>query len=420
MKSIIRAKCRGNTVQKLMDADNLFKLAELQPEASTLNDSAKQHRMQQIQQAYNPDALAKLRTELDKFSQGDRALTALNFYLEFEKCSPLVLFHTFPRKGIRNLNNNGIQQSYGDHVRLLLLGFDMFDQSDIDWLMTRLWGSPADTTPSDLEDIVDAYHKLSLDPTTKAAIWIIAALHDYGKIFRRGFGLDAEDAEPLCKGLLAELADPALHDFIQFGIRHHDLIEYVITGETPCHFISEPASMLEGQLKKASMPMLALIQFIGAASLGEGRITKEKREIYHACMNGEITKDHSTSARLGRLLFGTQVLPSQTHKLQAENCLRDLNELDRLVLTSMLEIAVLHDWTDVRTSVLAQSKYEPEAVSTMLDSLIGAAKMWKDSYADHTHVVFENPDAAINGFKQEEIAPLSTRLLNGSQALIIL
>ena len=51
-------------------------------------------------------------------------LTGLELYYALERSTPLLQFHAILRDGPQNRDGSGLQQSYGDHNRLLMLGLD--------------------------------------------------------------------------------------------------------------------------------------------------------------------------------------------------------------------------------------------------------------------------------------------------------
>lgn len=405
----------------------LLNLTQKLSEPSLISEEEQQHRADQIRNARDPQALAQLRENLGQYVAGKVELRAVDFYYRLERCTPLMLFHMFPRKGQRNQHRNGLQQSYGDHIRLLMYGFDVMDNGDLDWLMQRRWEAPIDVDEQDLKDCIQAYGQLSLSRADKASMWIAGALHDYGKIHRRGFGLDAEDAEPLCNILLDELCDPSLHDFIAFGIRNHDLIEYVVTGETPTSFIARAVEDLPQTVRRLAMPLLGIIQLTGAASLGEGRITRTKVEIYNRCLDGEIIADQSVEARLGRLFYGDQVVVDTEAREKIPAILERLSPAEQELLWGFLGNVVLHDWVDLRAAVLDGQSATAQAEETLIRSLIAAARLWETQFSDHTHVVFDNGAGALlksvtNGHEEGDgfaMRAMSTRLLNDTRALIL-
>jgi hypothetical protein len=413
-----------NQVSKISD---MFSLTLDHDEATYLSHENLIGRRERIQNSYSPDGLANLKKSIDEYIAGQRELTALEFYLAFEQASLLLLFHAFPRRGERNRHANGLQQTYGDHIRLMMLGFDMFDRSDIGWLMKRRWHDPVDVDQPELEDSIKRYHDLNLTRSEKAAYWTATALHDYGKIFRRGYGLDAEDAAPLCDKLVEVLAPDGMVELINYGIRNHDLIEHTVTGDTPARFIKEPIETLPEGVRARAMPMLALIQHIGAASLGDGRVSKSKLDIYNACLSGDIVADDSVEARLGRFLFGAKAVPDASAKARASAVLAGLTAADRTPLTKLLDGTLVLGWNNVREAILADeddnmSKALPRLVKTLL--LVG--RSWSEQSTRPSHVVLARPQelakctrpGADNGARPKN-EDKATQLLNGASALIL-
>ena len=126
-------------MQQISKISDMFSLTLDHRDATYLSREDLIARRERVQNSYSPDGLANLKKRVDEYIAGQRELTAMEFYLAFEQASVLVLFHAFPRRGERNRHANGLQQTYGDHIRLMMLGFDMLDRSDIGWLMKRRW-----------------------------------------------------------------------------------------------------------------------------------------------------------------------------------------------------------------------------------------------------------------------------------------
>jgi hypothetical protein len=249
-----RLQSSEGLLMQISQISDMFALTLDQGEATYLSPENLNLRRERIQNSYSPNGLANLKKRVDQYIAGERDLTAMEFYVAFEQASVLVLFHAFPRRGERNRHANGLQQTYGDHIRPMMLGFAKLDRSDIGWLMKRRWHDPIDVKKAELEDNVKRYHDLKLTPSERVAIWTASALHDYGKIFRRGYGLDAEDAAPLCDKLVQALAPDGMVELIHFGIRNHDLIEHAVTGDTPACFIKEPLDALPTPCAPAPCP----------------------------------------------------------------------------------------------------------------------------------------------------------------------
>jgi hypothetical protein len=413
-----------NQISKVSD---IFSLTLDHTEATYLSHENFIERRDRIENAYSPVGLANLKKRVDEYIAGQRELTAMEFYLAFEQASALMLFHAFPRAGERNRHANGLQQTYGDHIRLMMLGFDMLDRSDIGWLMERRWRNPIDVEQPQFEDSIKRYHDLNLSRSEPVAIWTASALHDYAKIYRRGYGLDAEDAVPLCDKLIEVLSPDGMVEFIRYGIRNHDLIEHTVTGDTPARFIKEPIETLPEGVRTRALPMLALIQHIGAASLGDGRISKSKLDIYNACLSGDIVADESVEARLGRFLFGPQAVPDASAKARAGAVLAGLNAADRTLLTKLLDGTPVLGWNNVREAILAdEDDDESKAVPRLVKTLLLVGRSWSEQSTRPSHVVLARPQelakctrpGSDNGarLKNEDKA---TQLLNGASALIL-
>lgn len=412
-------------MNKVLRNEDLFSLMLEQSEATYLSPDDLAKRRTRVQEAIDPEGLSRLKVLVDQFVAGERELTAMDFYLELEQASCLILFHTLPRRGERNKHANGLQQTYGDHIRLMMLGFDMFDQSNLDWLMERRWQKPVTIDRDELKESMDRYHALNLSPSEKVALWITSALHDYGKIFRRGYGLDAEDAAPLCEEIVAALAPDGMSELIHYGIRNHDLIEYTVTGDTPSSFILDPLKDLPEAVQSRALPMLALIQHIGAASLGEGRLSKAKFDIYNACFDGTIVADSSIETRLGRMLFGGLAVPEPSATSKAGEILGRLDDAERGALSEMLEDTVLLGWEAVREQILEQEADEDAANTRMMETLSLVHNVWKARSPQPEHIVFARPHELVATTAEggDRSRPNNedtiAALLNGATALIL-
>jgi hypothetical protein len=309
----------------------------------------------------------------------------------------------------------------------MMLGFDMLDRSDVGWLMKRRWHDPIDVGQEELEDSVKRYHDLKLNPSEKVALWTASALHDYGKIFRRGYGLDAEDAAPLCDNLIQALAPEGMVELIHYGIRNHDLIEHSVTGDAPACFIKEPLEALPDDVRARAMPMLGLIQHIGAASLGEGRLTRAKLDIFNACLSGDIVADESVEARLGRLLFGGEAVPDASATARAGAVLAGLDDADRTILRKLLDRTTVLGWREVRENILSEEDDDADAaLPRLIKGLLLIGRFWSERTARPTHVVLARPQELAKSTRPNGDNParaknedVVTELLNGAHALIL-
>jgi hypothetical protein len=82
--------------------------------------------------AGNQDSLAAVASRLS-----DPAHPAAETFSDLEGSSLLFLMNLIPRKNHRNRYPTGLQQSYGDHNRLMMLGIDKLATGDWNWLLLR-------------------------------------------------------------------------------------------------------------------------------------------------------------------------------------------------------------------------------------------------------------------------------------------
>jgi hypothetical protein len=414
----------GLQMNLMTKTEDLFSLTLDHSEATYLDREKLLERQRRVQAAFDPKGLADLKTMVDAYIAGTRDLSAMEFYLEFEQACALVLFHTLPRRGERNKHANGLQQTYGDHIRLMMLGFDKFDESDMDWVMTRRWMDPISIERPELEESVQRYLDLKFSRSEKVAVWITSALHDYGKIFRRGYGLDAEDAAPLCEDLVEALAPDGMSELIHYGIRNHDLIEYTISGDTPASFITAPLMDVPESVRDRAMPMLGIIQHIGAASLGEGRLSGAKLEIYNACCDGSIVADGSIAARLGRMLYGPRAVPDAQATAKAQAQLDAMDAGVRADLEALLEDTVLLGWEPIYDMVEETETDEAASVARQIKALEITHQLWSDA-GKPEHVVYARPHLLVKAAGADGDTSRAGNedtmadLLNGAKALIL-
>ena len=89
-----------------------------------------------------------VRDLLGAYLDGETDMNGLDLYYELERAAALLTFHTMLRGGPRNQARSGLQQSYGDHNRLLMHGLDQLVAGDLDWYRERL--DPDDPVPDAL------------------------------------------------------------------------------------------------------------------------------------------------------------------------------------------------------------------------------------------------------------------------------
>jgi hypothetical protein len=275
----------------------------------------------------------------------------------------LLTFHTMLRDGSRNRARSGLQQSYGDHNRLLMLGLDKLVEGDLDWYRARL--DPADPVSDDaLQRCFDAVAALGLSRDVLVALWLGAALHDCGMLCGHGAYVDVEDGVVLGRPIIEALAPPPLVDLATVVLHHHDYVKGVFLGEVPAALVADDVTVLPPEQRALALVGLGCVQVAGAASLGEGRLGALRVEIFDRCCDGTALDDRSSSTRLVRLLGG----PSPSDPV-----------LDRL-----LESAAVHGWQRVSGDLT------PDERAALLADV---ASQWAASGADH--VVFGDDSGTV-------------------------
>jgi hypothetical protein len=205
------------------------------------------------------------------------------------------------RDGERNRAHSGLQQSYGDHNRLLMLGLDRLIAGDLDWYRTRM--DPADPVDDDaLRRCFAAVAALGLPRDTLVALWLAGALHDCGMLCGRGASVDVEDGVVLARPLLDLLCPAELCALATFVLHHHDNIKGVFTGEVPTGLVADDLAALPSDQRAVALAALGFVQVAGAASLGEGRLGSFRVGIFDRCVDGTALDDRTATTRLRRLL----------------------------------------------------------------------------------------------------------------------
>jgi hypothetical protein len=299
-----------------------------------------------------------LRGVIDAFLQGDGELSGLELYYELERVTSLLAFHTMLRGGPRNRARSGLQQSYGDHNRLLMLGLDQLVAGDLEWYRERI--DLTDPVPDHaLLGCFRAVAALELPREQLIALWLAAALHDCGMLCGRGAYVDVEDGAVLSRPIIDALCPDELCDLASFVLRHHDYIKGVFLGEVPAELVADDLAALPDWQRGVGLAGLGCVQVAGAASLGEGRLSAFRIEIFDRCFDGTALDDRSAATRLMRLLDDAPAPPPTP-------------TLDRF-----LETAAVHGWHRVTGGIAPSER----------PALLGAlADRWAASGADH--VVF--------------------------------
>jgi hypothetical protein len=171
---------------------------------------------------------------------------------------------------------------------------------------------------------------------------------------------------------------------------------------------------------------LALIQHIGAASLGEGRLSRPKLDIYNACFDGTIVSDGSPEARLGRMLFGEAAVADASATKRAAAVLAGLDASDRALILKLLDRTVVHGWSALRDQMIEDEGGEDKILPRLINTLKIVGSLWTSNTPYPTHVVLARPHELVkttgpkgdNGARANN-EDKSTQLLNGAVALIL-
>jgi hypothetical protein len=373
------------------------------------------------------DFLRKVSIRLQRFLQGTGELSPLELYSALEQCTPLILFHLLPRRGKRNRYHSGIQQSYGDHNRLLLLGIEKLQTGDLNWFKTRNEGG--DTID---ENALGGVLKLDVvsfsDKTAQVALWVAASLHDFGKLGGTEFGLDAEDAVFLAKPILDELVPTENRELVEFVIRNHDLIEYTRTGETPRAFIARQLQALPAQDRARALVFLGIVQLAGAASLGEGRLNARKLSICEECTTGVIISDTTIETRLAMLLRGESAEEHGANASRVHDFLRNRPAAQQGRLRRFLDMTVLRGWVQASAAIDRKISTATEGDLFRLDLLTTLSEVSEEVENPHFLVLTErgaeellNNCGSMTRAEVSQVAANAKRLvlLSGSTAAVI-
>jgi hypothetical protein len=285
------------------------------------------------------DAIA---ATIDGFLSGEQPLTGLELYYALERATPLLGFHAMIRKGPLNLAANGLQQSYGDHNRLLMLGLDKLVAGDLDWYRGRLDGA-GDVTDDELRACFATVAGLGLTRDVLLALWLAAALHDCGMLCGRGSSVDVEDGVALSRDVIEALCPEPMRPLAYFVIRHHDYIKDVFLGEVRAGFVADELEQLDASMQPVALAALGVVQVVGAASLGEGRLGSFRLDIFQRCTEGDALDDRSTASRLGRLLEPTPRADAPSPE-DATARLAALGDEQRARVERFLASTALHGW----------------------------------------------------------------------------
>jgi hypothetical protein len=311
---------------------------------------------------------------VDAFRRGHGTLTALGLYYALERSTPLLEFHTYLREGPQNCDGNGLQQSYGDHNRLLMLALDKLVTGDLDWYRDRV-DSENGVTDAELAEMLGTAARLDLSRDALVAVWLAGALHDCGMLAGRGAAVDVEDGVVIGREVVDALCPPELRGLALFVLRHHDYVKDVFLGEVPAVSVSDELEKLDATLRSTALAALGLVQVAGAASLGVGRLNAFRLRIFRRCLDGTALADQSRSTRLARLL---SPLP--------ERRVEPVRGDDASGIESFLEHVPVHRWHRVFAGAGREQR---------LEKLAEIDARWAASEADR--VVVLGPDLASPG-----------------------
>jgi hypothetical protein len=316
-----------------------------------------------------------IRAAIDAFRAGSAPLTGLDLYYALERVTPLLGYHTILRDGPRNRSRDGMQQSYGDHNRLLMLGLDRLLAGDVDWYEDRLDPeSPPD--PDSLRACLATAAAFEVEREALVALWLGAALHDCGMVWHRGPHVDVEDGVVMCRGVFDELCATEYRALAEFALRHHDYIKDVFLGEMPSGPTAGALAELPAEQHAIAMAALGCIQVAGAASLGVGRLSAFRVAIFDACVEGDPVADVSTATRLARLCTPD---PERTPVRDDVHLEPDTDTIE------LLERVGVHGWHR------AVAALDDDARLETLDDFAARNQDWK---ADHVVVRAWSRDAA--------------------------
>jgi hypothetical protein len=354
-----------------------------------------------VQLAVHPLRVQELSAELDAFLRGDVRLTGLDLYYELEKATPLREFHSVLRPGPKNRTRSGLQQSYGDHNRLLLLGLDKLIEGDGEWYRERLVHAGA-VGDDRLRACFDAVQSLDLTRTACVALWLGAALHDCGMLGSSDGNIDVEDGVVLADDVLNALCPSAVRPLASFAIRNHDYIRNVFLGEVPSAFISHQLDEFTPELRRIAIAALGMIQVAGAASLGEGRLSDFRVSLFERCFDGSALDDVSTGTRLARLLSAGAESVTSPDPVDG-SC--------DPMLEPLLQRVPLHGWHKASCAIAGDGRAKVSALSIV-------AARWATCGTDHVVLSrgLQIPEASDESWNP---TTSEVKLLNGTTALVI-
>lgn len=344
-----------------------------------------------IKNNYDPELVSYLKSKVNAYVKGENDLSGLEFYKLLEFGTYQVLFHTIERKRERNRLNNGLQQTYGDHIKIFLFGLDKLKERNLDWFRSRIV-KDEQIEDAEIMRFFDSFELEKKDRRLEIALWIATAFHDYGKLLGKKYGLDAEDSESLAGPIIEALLESQFQEFTKYLIRNHDSIEYIFNGESPVQVLLNELKQIDSELQSEAVKMLGIIQLVGASSLGEGRITERKFTIYNNCSKDYLEANKDPKIRLYRLLYGETFEVPENYEGKLSASLDAFNTDTQASILNFLDKVLIRNWEKLKEEWLEDDNQR--AVS-FLASLAG---LWQSTFNEQVdYFIFSKPiDRAKN------------------------
>ena len=326
---------------------------------------------------------------------GDAELTAVRFFEELEKRTPIYMLYFVPRNRSRNRLPSGLQQRYVDHCSVMMHAVDRVMAGDKAWFDARAVGG-AEIDGALWDDCVAAARRIAADPDLRLTLYFGAGLHDVGKLCGRSYGLDSEDSTAVIDEMFGPAIPQAIREGVAFCVRCHDAVQYLHTGHMTRAFLR--AARGGRDPSRDEMDMLALIQLCGAASLGAGRIDKEREAVVAACLDPDRWPEIDGAGDRWALLHawgqGRIVSQGRWRGNGAREAHGGLNGSERLLGRS---IRLLADWSAFDTARWAERAGE-----------VAAAVEADGSEVDH-YVIEVAPEGRALALVEEETLGNGTR-----------
>lgn len=334
---------------------------------------------------------------IGSYLEGRRELSGLDLYYALEAATPLLQFHTMLRLGSRNLDANGLQQSYGDHNRLLLLGLDKLVEGDLDWYRSRLDGV-GDVSDDDLLDCFTGVAALGVSHAALVALWLGAGLHDCGMLGGRGSYVDVEDGTVLAADVLHALCPPEVAGVALFALRHHDYIKDRFTGEVPVSAIADDLATIDPAQRRLALGALGMIQVAGAASLGTGRLSAFRIAIFRRCAAGDALDGDDPVERLARLLGDGGAVDVTETIDEARSLIDARSEEERRGLDALLAEIPIHGWHHIASAAsVARVDLLVDLVQHLAEEPADRVVLAPTLAAEHVAKANRSRDVALSG-----------------------